>query len=550
MKRKYIFISGGVISGLGKGVTAASIGRLLEASGHKVTAMKVDMYLNLDAGTIRPQEHGEVFVTNDGLECDQDLGNYERFLDVDLSRDSYMTTGQVYQEVLRRERAFEYEGEDVEAIPHVTDEIIRRIEQAGETNKANVVIIEFGGTVGEYQNSLFFEASRIMKLRLPEDILHVHVTYLPIPKSLGEMKSKPAQQSVKLLQAMGIQPDIIVGRADVPIDDRRRERLALFCNVRPQDVISNPNVSSIYQIPLLLEKQGLRKTILKKLHLKNTDRGLEDWKKLVRTIEKTKPEIRIAIIGKYFGTGDYTLSDAYISVIEAIKHGCWAGGVNPILTWIDSEQYEKNPKKLKELLDYDGVIVPGGFGKRGIEGIIAAIEFVRTHRIPYLGLCYGMQLAAVEYARNVAGLKKAHTTEIVADSAHPIIHIMPEQEKQLLENNYGGTMRLGAFPALLKEGSLAATAYGTNKISERHRHRYELNNNYREQLEKAGLVISGTSPDGLLVEVIELPTKKHPFFIATQFHPEFKSRPLSPHPLFHAFSKASLENQKTKTNNK
>ena len=547
MSAKYIIISGGVISGLGKGITAASIGRLLESCGHRVTAMKVDMYLNLDAGTIRPQEHGEVFVTDDGLESDQDLGNYERFLDVNLGRDNYMTTGQVYQEVLRKERAFEYDGEDVEAIPHVTDEIIRRIEQAGKINKADVVIVEFGGTVGEYQNSLFFEASRIMKLRLPDDLIHIHVTYLPIPKSLGEMKSKPAQQSVKLLQAMGIQPDIIVGRADTDIDNRRRERLALFCNVRPQDVISNPNVDSIYEIPLLLEKQGLRPTLLHKLHLKDkTGEGLGKWIKFVETIKKPTIEIRIAVVGKYFGTGEYTLSDAYISVIEAIKHGCWARGVKPILAWIDSETYEKDPKQLKELLSYDGVIVPGGFGKRGIEGIVAAIKFVRIHNIPYLGLCYGMQLAAIEFARHVAKLPKAHTTEIDTDTPDPIVHIMPDQEKQLLANNYGGTMRLGSHPAKLQKGSLAAAAYDTTEINERHRHRYELNNTYRELLVKHGLIISGTSPDERLVEIIELPKTEHPFFVATQFHPEFKSRPLSPHPLFSAFATAALTRSKSK----
>lgn len=544
MSRKYIFISGGVISGLGKGVTAASMGRLLEGAGYAVTAMKVDMYLNLDAGTIRPQEHGEVFVTDDGLESDQDLGNYERFLGVDLGRANYMTTGQVYQEVLRKERAFEYEGEDVEAIPHVTDEIIRRIKEAGRAGKADVVIIEYGGTVGEYQNAIFFEASRIMKLRHPQDVLQVHVAYLPIPASLGEMKSKPVQQSVKLLNAMGIQPDIIVGRADAPIDKRRRERLALFCNVRPQDVISNPNVDSIYEIPLLLEDQGVTDTLLEKLGLRSRRSDLRQWRKLVDRIKHTTGEIKIAVVGKYFGTGDYTLSDSYISVIEAIKHGAWARGVKPVMTWIDSEQYEAHPERVSELKAYDGVIVPGGFGSRGIEGIIRAIQYVREEKIPYFGLCYGMQLASVEYARNVAGLAGAHSTEVKKRPTHPIIHIMPEQEKKLLKLEYGGTMRLGAFPAKLKRGSVVAESYGQGSVSERHRHRYEFNNEYREILEDAGLVISGTSPDGKLVEIVELPKSKHPFFVGTQFHPEFKSRPLAPHPLFVSFAKAAAARAK------
>ncbi|MBI2589594.1 CTP synthase [Candidatus Berkelbacteria bacterium] len=541
--RKYIFISGGVISGLGKGVTAASIGRLLESTGFSVTAIKVDMYLNLDAGTIRPQEHGEVFVTDDGLESDQDLGNYERFMNVNLGRANYITTGQVYQEVLRRERAFEYQGEDVEAIPHVTDEIIHRIKEAGRVQRAEIVIIEFGGTVGEYQNALFFEASRIMKFKTPADILQVHVAYLPIPVSLGEMKSKPVQQSVKLLNSMGIQPDMIVGRADAPIDKRRRERLALFCNVRPEDVISNPNVDSIYEVPLILEAQRVGEIILEKLGLKPRRHNLKDWRKLVASIQRVKREIKIAVVGKYFGTGDYTLSDSYISVIEAVKHGGWTQGIKPNMTWIDAERYETNPKLVQELNTYAGVIVPGGFGSRGVEGIITAIKFAREQKIPYLGLCYGMQLATVEFARHVAHLIGAHTTEIKKRPTHPVIHIIPEQEKKLLKFEYGGTMRLGAYPAKLKKDTRAEKIYGRGRVSERHRHRYELNNEYREILESAGLVISGASPDGRLAEIIELPGERHPFFIGTQFHPEFQSRPLSPHPLFTAFVTAAKKRQ-------
>lgn len=545
--RKFIFVSGGVISGLGKGITTASIGRLLQSKGYRITAMKIDMYLNMDAGTIRPQEHGEVFVTQDGLESDQDLGNYERFLETDLTRANYVTTGQVYSEVLRKERAFEYEGEDVEAIPHVTDEIIRRIETAGAANEADIVIIELGGTVGEYQNALFFEAARIMKLRTPQDVLQVHVAYLPIPNNLGEMKSKPVQQSVKLLNSMGIQPDMIVGRAEVEIDQRRRERIALFCNVHPDDVISNPDVSSIYEMPLIFEQQHVAERILSKLGLPVRGQDLSEWRGLVRTIQSVTKPVKIGIVGKYFATGDFMLSDVYISVIEALKHAAWSHKLKLDLEWVDSLQFEKDPEHVQLLKLYDGIVVPGGFGGRGIDGILRAIRFVREKKIPYLGLCYGMQLAVIEFARNVAGLSTAHTVEVDEDTPHPVIHVMPEQEKNLLEKTYGGTMRLGSWPCRVLLGTQAYKAYfGTQPkredqaiIHERHRHRYEVNNEYRQQLEKAGLKFSGLTPDGKLVEIAELPADQHPFFVASQFHPEFLSRPLSPHPLFKAFIQAA-----------
>lgn len=533
---KYIFISGGVISGVGKGITTSSLSAILQSEGFKVSPVKIDMYLNIDAGTIRPQEHGEVFVTDDGIETDQDLGHYERFLDTNLSKDNYITTGQVYYEVILKERAFKYDGEDVEAIPHITDEIIRRVKLAGKSLDAEIVLIELGGTVGEYQNSLFFEASRILQLNNPGDVANIHVAYLPIPKSLGEMKSKPVQQSVKSLNAMGIQPDILIGRSELVLDDKRKERLALFCNVRPNDVISNPDVDTIYKVPLLLSRQNIGEKVLQKLGLKSSKKDLTEWKNLVEKIDSIKKEVKIAIVGKYFATGDYQLEDVYVSVIEALKHAAWKKGVKANLTWVDSENFEKGKDIKKDLGSMDGIVVPGGFGGRGIEGVIETIKFARENNIPFLGLCYGMQLATVEFARNVAGLNNAHTSEIEKNTPDPVIHIMPEQEKLLVGKEYGGTMRLGSFPCRLKKGTKAYESYGTEAIHERHRHRFEFNNKYREALENKGLVVSGTSPNEKLVEIIELPD--HPFFVGTQFHPEFKSRPLKPHPLFISFLEA------------
>ncbi|MFA6492794.1 MAG: CTP synthase [Patescibacteria group bacterium] len=548
MKTKFIFVSGGVISGLGKGITAASIALLLKSRGIKVTAIKCDAYMNIDAGTIRPQEHGEVFVTNDGVECDQDIGNYERFINEDLKRSNYVTNGQIYQEIIRRERAFEYNGEDVEIVPHVPEEMIRRFKQAGKETKADVVIIEVGGTVGEYQNVLFIEANRIMKYRDKEDVIHVHVGYLPTPSFLGEMKSKPVQTSVRILSSSGIMPDFIIGRAEKTIDDPRKERIAWLCNIDKENVISNPDMDTIYKIPLLFREQKLDEKILKKLHLKAKKKDLKDWEKLITNIDKTNKEVKIGIVGKYTKIGDYTLSDSYISLIEAIKHASWQNNVSPKIGWIDAEDLEKASKQeiAKIIKGYDGICVPGGFGSRGIEGKISAIKYARENKIPFLGLCYGMQLATVEFARNIANLKNAHTTEVNEKTPNPVIHIMPDQEKKMLEHNYGGSMRLGAYPCKLKKGTKTYNCYKSlissfsSLISERHRHRYEFNNQYREQLEQKGLVISGTSPDNKLVEIIEL--ANHPFFIATQFHPEFKSRPLSPHPLFMEFLKTASKN--------
>jgi CTP synthase len=537
-KTKYIFVSGGVISSVGKGITTASIAALLESRGYIVAPIKCDPYLNVDAGTIRPQEHGEVFVTNDGMETDQDVGNYERFIGEDLTKANYLTNGQLYQTIIQKERNFEYDGEDVEIVPHVPEEIIRRCEMAAKERDADFVIIEIGGTVGEYQNILFIEANRIMKYRDKRDVIHIHVGYLPTPPSVGEMKSKPIQTSVRLLNGSGIQPDFIIGRAELAMDDKRKEKLAWICNIDKENIISAPNADSIYQVPEIFSQQKLTEKILKLFNLPEKRKNLSQWHKLLQSIEKVKNlnvEHNIAVVGKYFETGDYKSSDVYISVVESIKHASWANNKKVKLHWISSLDIEKKGAK-KVLSGFEGIVVPGGFGSRGIEGIIETIRFARENNIPYLGLCYGMQMAAIEFARNVAKLKDANTTEVNSKTKYPIIHIMPEQEKKLLNKEYGATMRLGAWDCQIKPNTKAYKAYGQKIISERHRHRFEFNNDYREILEKAGLIISGTTPDGQLVEIIEI--KDHPFFVASQFHPEFKSRPNNPAPLFNDFVKA------------
>jgi len=537
---KYIFVVGGVMSSVGKGIVCASMGTILKARGYKPTIIKIDPYINVDAGTMNPTEHGEVFVTEDGDETDQDIGNYERFLDENIYSTNYMTTGRVYQSVIARERNLEYDGKCVEVVPHIPEEVISRIRRAGKKAKSNIVITEIGGTIGEYQNVLFLEAGRMMKQGNPEDVLFVLVSYLPIPAVVGEMKTKPTQYASRSLNSAGIQPDFIICRSERAIDEKRREKLATFCGIDPGSAISAPDVSSVYEVPLVLEEEDFSKKILSKLGLKAQRSNLKEWEALVKKSKQAKREVKIAVVGKYFGTGDFKLSDSYISVIESAKHASWAQGAVPEMSWVDAEEYEKKPKKAEELSEYDGIIVPGGFGTRGIEGIIKAITYARENNIPYLGLCYGMQLATIEFARNVAGLKGAHTMEVNAKTPHPVIHIMPEQEKKLLNRDYGASMRLGDWKAKLKKGTRAHDAYGTTSISERHRHRYEFNNKYKERLEKNGLVIAGTSPDGHIVEVVEL--DDHPWFVGVQFHPEFKSRPLSPHPLYHDFIEACLEN--------
>lgn len=537
---RYIFVIGGVMSGVGKGTTTASIGKILQSKGYAVTALKIDPYINIDAGTMNPTEHGEVFVTVDGDETDQDIGNYERFLNTNITSTNYMTTGRVYQEVIRRERNLEYGGRCVEVVPHVPEEIIRRIKKAGVDGRAEVVMIEVGGTAGEYQNILFLEAARMMKLQEPEAVLFVLVSYLPIPPSIGEMKTKPTQYAVRTLNSAGIQPDFIVCRSSLPMDEPRKKKLAVMCNAKDGDVISAPDAGSIYEVPLLFEADGFGDKILAKFNLPAKQDDLTDWSNLVKTIKTVKREVHIAVVGKYFATGDFVLTDSYISVIEAIKHAAWHWRAKPVLTWINSEEYEKHPEKLKELKNFDGILIPGGFGNRGVEGKIKAIRYAREEKIPYFGLCYGMQLATVEFARHVAGLSDANTAEINPKSSNLVINIMAEQAQNMAANKYGGTMRLGAYDCVLKKGTLAAIAYGQEKISERHRHRYELNNQYRELLIKKGLIFSGINPQRDLVEIIELPKSKHPWFLGVQFHPEFQSRPLSPHPLFVSFIKAAL----------
>lgn len=543
---KYIFVVGGVISGVGKGVAASSIGRILRDKGRRVTSIKIDPYINIDAGTMNPTEHGEVFVLDDGDETDQDMGNYERFLDLDLSRTNYMTTGRVYQSVIERERNLEYGGKCVEVVPHIPLEVIRRIENARDKANANVVIIEIGGTVGEYQNMLFLEAARLMKIRNNKDVFFVMVSYLPIPSKVGEMKTKPTQYAVRTLNSSGIQPDIILARSRVPLDGPRKEKISMFCNIPKERVISSPDVDSIYDIPINYEKEGLSKIIAETMgmNLKNkTSNDFAKWIKFAKSTHNYKKELNIAVVGKYFDAGDFTFSDSYLSVIEAVKYSSYSCGGKPNLTWISSTDFEKDPSSIKKLKKYDGIIVPGGFGSRGIEGILKTVEFARKNKIPYFGLCYGMQLLVIEYARNVLHLKDANTREINPNSKNLVIDIMEDQKEKVEKKNMGGSMRLGAYTAILKKGSIASNSYKTDKISERHRHRYEVNNSYKQALEKAGLVFSGMSPDGSLCEIAELPTSKHPFFLGTQFHPEFKARPLSPHPLFTAFIKACIKNK-------
>lgn len=538
VKRKFIFVVGGVLSGVGKGVTSASIGAILKSKGFSVTALKIDPYVNVDAGTMNPIEHGEVFVTDDRDECDQDMGNYERFLDRDLSSLNYMTTGRVYLSVIEAERTMKYKGKCVQVVPHIPEHIIDRIERAAHVANAQISIIEIGGTVGEYENILFLEAARMMKLRDPESIAIVLVSYLPVPSHLGEMKTKPTQHASRALNSVGLQADMIVARGPTDLDAPRREKLAIFCGVKKDYCISAPDVQSIYEIPLKMEEQDIGNKLLSVLHIPRKKSQLGSWVDLVKKIKNGNREIHIAVVGKYFGTGNFTLADSYISVIESIKHASWSQSVRPVLEWVDSEEFEKNPKSIKNLSNFDAVIVPGGFGTRGVEGIIKAIEYVRKNNIPYLGLCYGMQLACIEFARHVLKKTDAHTVEVNPKTKNPIIHINPLQANNVREQKYGGTMRLGAYDCALRKDTKAYKAYGEDIISERHRHRYEFNNDYREEMDAAGLQVVGVNPETDLVEIVEL--ANHPYFVGVQFHPEFKSRPMRPHPLFVELIRAAL----------
>ena len=530
---RFIFVAGGVMSGIGKGVATASIGKILQAKGFRVSAVKIDPYINVDAGTMNPIEHGEVFVTDDGVECDQDVGNYERFLDENLTTENYITTGRVYQTVINKERNLGYGGRCVEVVPDIPNEVIYRIKKVARNTEADFVLIEIGVTVGEYQNLLFLEAARILRLRKSEDILFILVSYLPIPAMIGEMKSKPTQTAVRLLNEAGIQPDIILARARVPLDEPRKKKISIFCNVAKEDVISAPDVKSIYEIPINFEKDNIGNRILNKFGLRAKKFDLKNWAELVKSIKSVKKPVKIGIVGKYFETGEFTLADSYISVIEAIKHAAWFFKRKPEIDWLSSEKYENSPSAVKELKRYNGIIVPGGFGSRGVEGKIKAIEFCRKNKIPFLGLCLGMQLAVIEFARNVCNLKNANSTEFLPNCQYPVIELMLEQKSLLKEKRYGGTMRLGAWPCKIKSKTISARVYKTLMTSERHRHRYELNNEFRKNLEAKGMIMAGINPEKDLVEIIEI--KKHPFFVACQFHPEFKSRPLKPHPLFREF---------------
>ena len=531
---KYIFVTGGVVSGLGKGITAASLGRLLKNRGYKITIQKFDPYINVDPGTMSPYEHGEVFVTDDGAETDLDLGHYERFINENLTQNSSVTMGRIYSNVIEKERRGDYLGKTVQVIPHITNEIKEKIYSFDNTD-IDVVITEVGGTVGDIEGLSIIEAIRQVGLeKAPEDVVYIHVTLLPYISGSNEVKSKPTQHSVKELQSLGIKPDILVCRTETEITDVMREKLALFCNVRKSSVIQNMTADNLYAVPLLLEKEGLAREVCNHLRLENVEPNNGKWEEMIqniRNIDKTKT-IKTAIVGKYV-----KLDDSYISVMESLRHAGFANNVAVDIDLIDCETITN--ENAKEILGkYQAIIVPGGFGNRGIEGKIATIKYVRENNIPFLGICLGMQMAVAEFARDVLGLKDANSLEFDEKTTNPVIHIMEEQKKI---NKKGGTMRLGAYDCTIKEGTLAHKVYGNTNISERHRHRYEYNNDYRERLENAGLTVSGTSPDGRLVEIVEI--EKHPYFIAAQFHPEFKSRPNKPAPLFVGLIKAAKENR-------
>lgn len=528
---KYVFVTGGVVSGLGKGITAASLGRLLKARGYKVTMQKFDPYINMDPGTMNPIQHGEVFVTDDGAETDLDLGHYERFIDESLNKNSNVTTGKVYWSVLQKERHGDYGGGTVQVIPHITNEIKSRFFHDDSPENTTIAIIEVGGTVGDIESQPFLESIRQFQHEVGHDnAILIHVTLIPYLKASQEMKTKPTQASVKELQSMGIWPDIIVCRSEHPLDQGIKDKIALFCNVPVTHVLQNLDVEYLYEAPLAMEKENLASVVCQCLNLPNPTPDLADWEKMVQDLRNPTREITVALVGKYI-----QLHDAYISVVEALKHGGIPNHTVVHIKWIDSETVtDENAAEL--LSDVQGILVPGGFGNRGIEGKISAISYARTHNIPFLGLCLGMQLSIVEFARNVAGLSSANSIELAPDTKHPVIALLPDQNGVV---DIGGTLRLGAYPCILKEDSLAYKLYQKKEIQERHRHRYEVNNDYVKQLEEKGMVFSGQSPDGRIMEMCELPT--HPFFIATQAHPELKSRPNRPHPLFKGFVEACLQ---------
>ncbi len=543
---KYIFVVGGVMSSVGKGVAAASIGKILKTRGYAVSNIKADMYVNIDAGTIRPAEHGEVFVGEDGVEADQDLGNYERFTGQTCTKDNYMTWGSVNLAVIRKERNLEYGGEDVEVIPDIPNEIIGQIRRCGKKNNSDIVITEFGGTIGEYQILLFLEAARMMKAKNPKDVCFVMVSYLPTPSLLGEQKSKPTQYAIRTLNSAGIMPDFILCRADKPLKESLKTTISTVCSLPKNRIISAPDVTSIYDVPINLEKENFGNELIRTLGLNSRKSDMSDWKKMSSDVRKYKKTVRIGIVGKYFNSK--SMIDTYISVIESLKFAAWENKSKLELEWLDAETYEKDKRKLKKLPEYDGILVPGGFGSRGTEGKIRAARYCRENEIPYFGICLGLQIMTIEFARNVLGIKDATSEEFDANAKHPVVHTMADQRQKIADKNYGATMRLGVYPCKLIKGTKTHDAYlksgwikksGNSVVLERHRHRYEVNNEYREQFDEAGLKISGVYEKGDLVEAMEI--DKHPFMIGIQSHPEFLSRPMNPHPLFYGFIKASLK---------
>lgn len=533
---KYIFVTGGVVSSLGKGITAASLGRLLKSRGYRVTIQKFDPYINIDPGTMSPYQHGEVFVTDDGAETDLDLGHYERFIDINLSKNSNTTTGKIYQSVINKERRGDYLGGTVQVIPHITNEIKERVFRVGQQDNADFVITEIGGTVGDIESLPFLEAIRQVKKDVGKnDVLYIHVTLVPYISAAGELKTKPTQHSVKELRSIGISPDIIVCRSEKPISKEMREKMAMFCDVDPDAVIQNLTARSIYEVPMLMEEQGLDTIVLRKLEMEDKPKDMQGWHDMVASIlKKYDKKVTIAVVGKYVA-----LQDAYISITESLRHAAVANEAELDIHWVNAEEIEADDTDMaKVMAGVDGILVPGGFGNRGIEGKIKAIQYAREHKIPFFGICLGMQCAVIEFARHVCGMADANSSEFNPNSAHPVIDLMPEQ---IDVEDLGGTMRLGLYPCKVYPDTLTSKAYNAELIYERHRHRYEFNNAFREEIVGKGLVLGGTLPNGRLVEIVELPESEHPWFLGAQFHPEFKSRPTNPHPLFRKFVGAAVK---------
>lgn len=533
---KYIFVTGGVVSSLGKGITAASLGRLLKSRGYRVTIQKFDPYINIDPGTMSPYQHGEVFVTDDGAETDLDLGHYERFIDINLSKNSNTTTGKIYQSVINKERRGDYLGGTVQVIPHITNEIKERVFRVGQQDNADFVITEIGGTVGDIESLPFLEAIRQVKKDVGKnDVLYIHVTLVPYISAAGELKTKPTQHSVKELRSIGISPDILVCRSEKPISKEMREKMAMFCDVDPDAVIQNLTARSIYEVPMLMEEQGLDTIVLRKLEMEDKPKDMQGWHDMVaRILKKYDKKVTIAVVGKYVA-----LQDAYISITESLRHAAVANETELDIHWVNAEEIEADDTDMdKVMAGVDGILVPGGFGNRGIEGKIKAIQYAREHKIPFFGICLGMQCAVIEFARHVCGMADANSSEFNPNSAHPVIDLMPEQ---IDVEDLGGTMRLGLYPCKVYPDTLTCKAYNAELIYERHRHRYEFNNAFREEIVGKGLVLGGTLPNGRLVEIVELPESEHPWFLGAQFHPEFKSRPTNPHPLFREFVGAAVK---------